>query len=76
MKCLSLNGAIYLRCGWHEYRSSCRRAWKIEYFRSFTVLNEIKADKPDAYILEQLGCAGYLQASSNISLLYSLFSFT
>lgn len=40
------------------------------------VLNEIKADKPDAYILEQLGCAGYLQASSNISLLYSLFSFT
>ena len=44
-----------------------------EYFRSFTVLNEIKADKPDAYILEQLGCAGYLQASSNISLLYSIF---
>ena len=51
---------------------SCRRVWKIEYFRNFTV----KTDKPGAYVLELFSCVGYLQASSDISLLYSLFSFT
>ena len=51
---------------------SVHRIWKIEYFRNFTV----KTDKPGAYVLELFSCVGYLQTSSNISLLYSLFSFT